>query len=73
MNLTLAWRPPVSSEIGSSKGDQMGGFKASLKLSLGSKSKTEAEIYTYLKDGTKLCRMIGIVVKGTVLKNITYR
>ena len=35
--------------------------------------KTEAELYTYLKDGTELCRMIGIVTKGTVLEKITYR
>ena len=35
--------------------------------------KTEAELYTYLKDGTELCRMIGIVTKGTVLERITYR
>ena len=30
-------------------------------------------LYTYLKDGTELCRMIGIVTKGTVLEKITYR
>ena len=35
--------------------------------------KTEEELYTYLKDGTELCRMIGIVTKGTVLEKITYR
>ena len=35
--------------------------------------KTEVELYNYLKDGTELCRMIGVVTKGTVLENITYR
>ena len=30
-------------------------------------------MYNYLKDETELCRMIGVVTKGTVLENITYR
>ena len=35
--------------------------------------KKESELYTYLKDGTELCRMIGLVTKGQVLEGITYR
>ena len=52
-------------------------FQQSLTLSSQvpdlSNIKTEAELYTYLKDGTELCRMIGIVTKGTVLEKTTYR
>ena len=32
-----------------------------------------SELYDYLKDGTELCRMIGLVTKGHVLEGITYR
>ena len=31
------------------------------------------ELYTYLKDGTELCRMIGLVARGRVLEGIVYR
>ena len=31
------------------------------------------ELYTYLKDGTELCRMIGLLVKQRVLDGIIYR
>ena len=34
--------------------------------------KTEYELYTYLKDGTELCRMIGFLTTGQVLAGITY-
>ena len=34
---------------------------------------TEYELYTYLKDGTELCRMIGLVARGRVLEGIVYR
>ena len=35
--------------------------------------RTEYELYTYLKDGTELCRMIGLVSQGRVLEGIVYR
>ena len=35
--------------------------------------RTEYELYTYLKDGTELCRMIGLVTTGQVLQGIIYR
>ena len=34
---------------------------------------SEYELYTYLKDGTELCRMIGLVTTGQVLQGIVYR
>ena len=34
---------------------------------------TEAELYNYLKDGTELCRVIGMVTSGSVPTGITYR
>ena len=34
---------------------------------------TEYELYTYLKDGTELCRMIGLLTTGQVLAGIIYR
>ena len=30
------------------------------------------DLYKYLKDGTELCRMIGLLVKGRVLERIIY-
>ena len=35
--------------------------------------KTEYELYTYLKDGTELCRLIGLLTTGQVLVGIIYR
>ena len=32
----------------------------------------EWELYKYLKDGTELCRMIGLVARGRVLEGIVY-
>ena len=34
---------------------------------------SEYELYMYLKDGTELCRMIGLVTTGQVLQGIVYR
>ena len=34
---------------------------------------TEYELYTYLKDGTELCRMIGLLTTGKILAGIIYR
>ena len=34
---------------------------------------TEYELYEYLKDGSELCRMIGVVTQGKVLGGIVYR
>ena len=34
---------------------------------------TEFELYTYLKDGTELCRAIGLATQGRVLSGIFYR
>ena len=34
---------------------------------------TEYELYEYLKDGSELCRMIGVVTQGKVLDGIVYR
>ena len=31
------------------------------------------ELYTYLKDGTELCRMVGLLVKQRVLDGVIYR
>ena len=33
----------------------------------------EMGLYNYLKDGTELCRVIGLVTRGQVLQGITYR
>ena len=37
-----------------------------------SEIRCENELYKYLKDGTELCRMIGLLVKGRVLERIIY-
>ena len=34
---------------------------------------TEYELYQYLKDGTELCRIIGLITIKQVLQGITYR
>ena len=34
---------------------------------------TEYELHTYLKDGTELCRMMGLLTTGQVLAGIIYR
>ena len=34
---------------------------------------TEYELYMYMKDGTELCRMIGLLTKGKVPEGIIYR
>ena len=34
---------------------------------------TEYELYMYMKDGTELCRMIGLLTKGKVPEGIFYR
>ena len=34
---------------------------------------TEYDLYTYLKDGTELCRMIGLVSQGEIMEGIIYR
>ena len=34
---------------------------------------TEKDLYDHLKDGTELCRMIGLLTDGAVLENIEYR
>ena len=36
-------------------------------------SMAEKDLYDYLKDGTELCRMIGLLTNGAVLDNIEYR
>ena len=33
----------------------------------------EVELYTYLKDGTELCRMISLLINGRPLEEIVYR
>ena len=38
-----------------------------------SEIRTEFELYTYLKDGTELCRAIGLATQGRVLDGIFYR
>ena len=35
--------------------------------------RTQFELYTYLKDGTELCRMIGLLTRQRVLDGIIYR
>ena len=34
---------------------------------------SEFELYNYLKDGTELCRMIGLIAQGRVLDGVIYR
>ena len=38
-----------------------------------SEIRTEYELFTYLKDGTELCRMIGLVNQGQIMEGIIYR
>ena len=35
--------------------------------------RTQFQLYTYLKDGTELCRMIGLLTRQRVLDGIIYR
>ena len=62
------------------KNVSQGTFDITSKLSLSvsqvpslSEITNQYELYTYLKDGTELCRMIGLVARGRVLEGIVYR
>ena len=38
-----------------------------------SEIQTQYELYNYLKDGTELCRVIGMITEGSIPTDITYR
>ena len=46
--------------------------KMSAKVPSLEEIKDEEGLYNYLKDGTELCRVIGIVTKGQLPEGITY-
>ena len=47
--------------------------KMSAKVPSLAEIRDEEGLYNYLKDGTELCRVIGIVTRGHLLEGITYR
>lgn len=47
--------------------------KMSAKVPSLAEIRNEEGLYNYLKDGTELCRVIGIVTRGQLLEGITYR
>ena len=47
--------------------------KMSAKVPSLAEIRNEEELYNYLKDGTELCRVIGIVTHGQLPEGIIYR